>query len=469
MAQSQTPHTRSLSSSSTVAPIVDHLPAEILAEIFSTEPPACIELPPVSSASDSTDFRIPSPWSLASVCRRWRDVVFSTPYLWSILYIRMKLPPHPSLIPTLQLFLERSGNHPLTFVLRAGGEVRQTIFPQVLACLVKRARQWEVVSLAFNLKLFNECAYLQDPDICFPRLRALKIASWPHICLNNLQPPPYKILTRAPLLSELALEGFSYYPLTLHLPWDQITYLSMKHNDAGVEWLLDILEHTPNLCVLTFDACEPDGQWQSKKHGDRLIVLSHLQELDWSCRAMWDYSSFFNHVSAPHLRFFNLLCHENEWHQDPIRAFLQRSSCSVTYAKLHTATLNYLGELRPYFGMFPDVKVLSLSAAFNRSELQELTVSGEASEMTQFPKLQTLDLHESHNMVREKDYSAFVEVVKSRLRGPEGLGGGGGVAKLECLQIFTYGSDETSKLYEVLRQNLSPDDLKFVHQEFVRN
>ncbi|KAJ3557445.1 hypothetical protein NP233_g11739 [Leucocoprinus birnbaumii] len=335
---------KSQAESSTVALTIDCLPSEILAEIFSTQLAGPINLPPQSSFSASyKEVQTPSLWSLASVCRRWRDVVFSTPYLWSSFDITVERTPHPRFIPTLQLFLERSGDQPLAFKLRACKNVPRSTSRQALTCLATRARQWEDVTLHVFLDVLVGCTHLQGPDSCFPRLHNLNIEPWPLKFTDNL--PPFKLFPSAPLLSQIDLNSFSHHPLKiLGFPWDQITHLSMTSNDGGEGYLMDILKHTPKLSVLIFDALQPDPEWQSRMHGGQFIQLSHLRELDWTYRHMPDYSYFFNHVSAPLLKSFSLWCHRDDLlHQDTIRGFLQRSACSVKNVELKAGGSKHLG------------------------------------------------------------------------------------------------------------------------------
>ncbi|KAJ3570302.1 hypothetical protein NP233_g4490 [Leucocoprinus birnbaumii] len=459
----------------TVVSIINHLPAEILAEIFSTPLSGSIKLPRWSIPSD-TDVRTPGRWSLASVCQRWRIIIFSTPCLWSSFDISVEETPHPSLITALQLFFERSGNYPLTFALHAPKNAQRSTFQQVLTCFVKRARQWEDVSLNLPLNLLTECTYLRVPDFCFPRLRNLNVWRWTdeNIPDEELRLPAFQLFPRAPLLSRVRLWGFRYLPLTLQPPWHQITYLSMDFIEGSVGWLLDILEHTPNLCVLEFDMFRPIEQLQPKTRGNRVLQLSHLQELTWFCKCMKDYSLFFNHISAPLLTHFTLECslHARHGHWNAIRRFLQRSICSITHVKLAS---NFSEHLEPYLDLFPDCEQLELATISADSRLRgfgifkELTIYKETSVMARVcPKLQRLVLHKMEIEEKEEAYSAFVKMVKSRLRGCGGLCGRGAAVKLEFLQIFIHpkcGSTPSSTMpnsYEILRGRLSTGELESV-------
>ncbi|KAJ3570313.1 hypothetical protein NP233_g4494 [Leucocoprinus birnbaumii] len=466
MAKSRARRTKTLSGSFTVPPIIDRLPPETLAEIFSIQPPRCLKLPPRSTPS-GTDVRTQSPWNLASVCRQWRDIAFSTPRLWSSFDVSVDSAPHPRLITTLQLFLGRSGNHPLTFKLHAPKDVPRSTFQQAMSSFVQRAGQWEDVTFTFALNLLSECTCLQQPDICFPQLLDLDIWCYSHIPHEELQLPAFQLFARASLLSQLGLERFSYPPSILHLPWHQITYLSMNLNDGGVEWLLDILEYTSNLSALDFNATNPRANLQPRTRG--ILELSHLRKLVWSCRFMFDDSAFFNHISAPLLTNLTLEC--SDWRHSAVQGFLQRSACSVTHV---TLTAESSDEFRSFLGLFPDAEQLSVSATSGDFSLTEaLTVCEENSAMTRVcPKLQRLNLHRMETKQDEESRSAFVEMVKSRFRGCEGLGGAGAVAKLESLRIFHYqhgsaSGDKIARLYRILQERLSPNELELVHHQFV--
>ncbi|KAI0747527.1 hypothetical protein C8Q74DRAFT_1222901 [Fomes fomentarius] len=89
-------------------PSINRLPVELLVEIFKyathceqtslhdTTPPRKVDISPLLTLI-----------AITHVCRRWRDVATGTPMLWN----RFRSMPNDSL---LKLFLERSGNAPLT-------------------------------------------------------------------------------------------------------------------------------------------------------------------------------------------------------------------------------------------------------------------------------------------------------------------------------------------------------------------
>ncbi|KAJ7474340.1 hypothetical protein FB451DRAFT_1248674 [Mycena latifolia] len=112
-------------------------PPEVLGEIFLASIPALgsIEGP-----------RAHFQWDLSHVCRHWRTSALSFPKLWSFLDVEQTQENQYPTSPTLdfmQAYLQRSGQHPLTFRL---AYEQETIHGHpFLECLFQHSARWETV------------------------------------------------------------------------------------------------------------------------------------------------------------------------------------------------------------------------------------------------------------------------------------------------------------------------------------
>ncbi|KAJ6502008.1 hypothetical protein C8R45DRAFT_1091919 [Mycena sanguinolenta] len=109
---------------------------DILGEIFLE----CI--PPLGNSDDLPAY---FPYTLSHVCRHWRAAALSFPKLWSFLDVEQTDENEEGNCAVIEAYLERSGNHPLTFRLAYAYE---TINSQTfLECLDRHAARWQNVFL----------------------------------------------------------------------------------------------------------------------------------------------------------------------------------------------------------------------------------------------------------------------------------------------------------------------------------
>ncbi|KAJ6531565.1 hypothetical protein DFH09DRAFT_1370394 [Mycena vulgaris] len=141
-------------------------PSEILGEIFLAS------IPPLGRSPDPPAH---FPWTMSHVCRHWRASALSFPTLWSFLDVEQTQENEENTSPTLDLiktYLQRSGQHPLTFRL---AYAQETIHGHpFLECLFQHSARWETVHFE-SLALLAVETLSGEVDVGeFPKLRSLE-------------------------------------------------------------------------------------------------------------------------------------------------------------------------------------------------------------------------------------------------------------------------------------------------------
>ncbi len=201
---------------------IRRLPRDILLEIFSL----CRPDPDHKPRLAARDY----PWTLGHICHWWRDIVHSSPTLWSVVVL---YPPYnPEII---ELLLQRSANVPLSvyiFVHHPGGSTHSsTIIDRIMGL----CHRWSKLELRVNAPL---CVDRHKLPSFFPQLRTLKVlGTWSSFVV------PTAVLD-APLLKTVRLDDVPLQSVPNH-----ITHLAIS--DISIEVLPMVLSF-PNLVELRF-------------------------------------------------------------------------------------------------------------------------------------------------------------------------------------------------------------------------
>ncbi|KAK0444703.1 hypothetical protein EV421DRAFT_2034743 [Armillaria borealis] len=190
---------------------IRRLPRDILLEIFSLS----------FRQEDARCY----PWTLGHVCHWWRDIVHSSPTLWSVVVL---YPPYNPKIVEAQL--QRSGNVPLSVYISTQyyGNVRNlTILDRVMSL----CHRWSTLELHAHGPMYER----QLPSF-FPQLRTLKVrGTWPSYLVPVLD---------APLLKTVRLDDFPLQSVPKHITHLALSILSIKE--------LPVLLSFSNLVELRF-------------------------------------------------------------------------------------------------------------------------------------------------------------------------------------------------------------------------
>ncbi|KDR77100.1 hypothetical protein GALMADRAFT_246286 [Galerina marginata CBS 339.88] len=267
-----------------------NLPAEMLLEIFNhiCEPPKALGSPPKVGNRES------GPLLLGSVCRQWRDIVWSSPTLWT--YIHLILSRNKCAVQTklLDEYLRRSNGLPLTVVFRkksTGGpyEYEDDRTLPLYKLIAKESHRWEAIDIFI-------------PYFCISRMN--------HTCVNLpllrtafvevLRQEGYSLIfiQNATNLRELGLDFFLW-----PRPKNPLSYRHLTHFRASKlysDQVLEILGATHELRSCFIEDIIMESWWTSVPPV-HLKNLEYLTILNSSCSE----SNLLEHIlSVPVLREF---------------------------------------------------------------------------------------------------------------------------------------------------------------------
>ena len=206
------------------------IPSEILVEIFQ------IACQPVEN-----DYRAEkevTPFFIGSICSQWRDVAWSTPFLWNTILLHVSRKYHGQ-VQLLGDRLLNARSAPLNIKLISEDEHEHIIcaFEAIMRILVTRSDYW----LTFDADLLPPCLdMLQNID--FPMLTSVSLQR------TTLTPHyiPGKFFTASKLLN---VNLSRYFPLVL--PLEQVRRFRTQF--LTVAECLKILQQSPNLQECHFE------------------------------------------------------------------------------------------------------------------------------------------------------------------------------------------------------------------------
>ncbi|KAJ3985285.1 hypothetical protein F5890DRAFT_1511342 [Lentinula detonsa] len=326
---------------------VDHLPVELLQEIFSYLLPG-------------RDWRLdcspPPHLVLVQICTYWRSIALSYPRLWATFMIVHPIKRH---IPMTKLFLERSGQHPLTLCIDHVGLERGealTTTDIVIDLLRPHAHRWKAA--IFVLQSGVQSSLLTLPRDEFPLLETFcfDVTCYERFWgLDDVERVEEIFLPlSSPKLSEFT---WKTYGLSLHKPPlipTSVTYLSGDF-PLGVPFF-EALSNLENLHTLRLYQCEE--HIHDPSFLDNPVVLSRLHTLD--LRIASRHMQFFlDPIYASDLKVLFIGRPLSEDAQNALCNFVQRSRCYLNAFTYLEASGNYLdAEFLKNLLLSPQMKFL---------------------------------------------------------------------------------------------------------------
>ncbi|KAL1675977.1 hypothetical protein EV122DRAFT_292229 [Schizophyllum commune] len=159
------------------------------------------------------------PLSVTSVCQRWRHVALSSPTLWTDVHLNIY--PHPlgDVIARLRGLLERSGDLPLSVIVRNHGIAPLSGLVPALQLLASHSARWVYADIALRNHQFCNLTSIRG---CLPLLRRATIFIRGHTF--GQQWDPYRgLFVECP-----ALVSFEHVGQNLDLPWEQLIRYSTR-------------------------------------------------------------------------------------------------------------------------------------------------------------------------------------------------------------------------------------------------
>lgn len=302
-----------------VIPPIQTIPPEILCQILY---PVCCQKWKTRSSLHAADPR----WGLSSVSRSWREVLLSSPALWSVININLKkdymlgLPP-ASARRAFDLFMKRSGQHSLDIIISLGGT---RVFPHysednaryIISCLCREAARWRRVK--FCSSYADEITEMTQmlPTACeFPLLQDITIEA------GGFDDASLEFTFPAPRLRR----GKFNSAFVRGLPWEQLTELTLSclvTTPTSVEKYLDVLAVAQHLrSLFIFEQTFESGYIPLHP---RIVILPSVHTL------CIDGTLFMHHLSLPTLQYLHLTDDSQVTISSTVNLFLSRSGCTLT-------------------------------------------------------------------------------------------------------------------------------------------
>ncbi|KAJ7507102.1 hypothetical protein B0H11DRAFT_1849618 [Mycena galericulata] len=284
------------------------LPNEIVSEIFIHFLPPYPKCPPIIG--------LRSPLLLTLICRKWREIAFSTPALWRAVGLSFKLRKKERFEQQLRLLeqsLGRSGSSPLSIKLqyRASDGSPSSDLDPLLQTIMSHSSHCE--------HLYIPVEFLPSLKSPAPLLRSLRLGGTFNVDLQL--PSLVPTFFSGPLLHEVTLRYYTptFYPV---LPWSQLTVLFVHWISTGD--CANVLKQAINLIYCQLCIFDVEANFNSSD-----ITLPQLETL----RLRMSFGSettFLDALTLPALR--NLQLQEHFILPNPVSTLVSlvtRSRCTL--------------------------------------------------------------------------------------------------------------------------------------------
>lgn len=363
-----------------------------------------------------------TPLLLGSICRRWRDVVWTTPQLWRTIHLEAPMGRYrASHSHLLEEWLLRSRLLPLSIFLKfgkpAGREGGRHVLRmwQIMDVVARCSERWQHVHL--------DIPFFFDEDNCFvpkefPQLLSLSID--PELA----SVAGFDIFQRAPILSDVSLlEEYKITHRTL-LPTRSLRCLTVEQIESPE--CLQILKRHRNLVQCAFKSVAVDAP--SLWHAPEFVTAAALSlvslEINFTTGNMTEgIRLFLECLSTPALR--NLAVHvESAARTFPhthLILLILRSSCSIVWLDLFKIGISdeQLVELLSATSSLEDLRLREMGiGAHVIDKLTMIASNGDFFTDLLLPKLVSLSMVINRRVLF--DFVDLAKMVASRRRGTAG-------------------------------------------------
>ncbi|KAJ7055664.1 hypothetical protein C8F01DRAFT_1087955 [Mycena amicta] len=285
--------------------ILNSIPNEIWLEIF------------LQYASDEGI----DPFPLALVCRNWKNLVLSSPRLWSVFNGNSWIPHDKARFNHLMRCLRYSESLALDL-----GHYGTT---HIIGTAARFSAKWRevfnctMVDLEPIQEVLHSLVYGN-----LPKLEVLHVIDNEEWELDSA----FSAFQLAPALQKVYIEGNGITPLTLLLPWAQIKELNILSQSANV---------TPNIEDLVLNNIYSEVLQIRQQFP--MVVLPKMErfELD-----RYVHLDVVESLQLPILKILEVHCGESQQPLNILADLLQRSQCSVTLLILDMEEVDWSPELK---------------------------------------------------------------------------------------------------------------------------
>jgi len=312
-------------------PPANCMPVEILGEIFTQflQMGDFVTEPDAFNLSVSPDW-VASPMVLGQVCGYWRSIALSMPSLWCSISVSS---PVRGVVPRIQTWLERAGQHPLKIFVEQSVRpdvAEEAVTDEIFALLMQRYHHWEHITFKVYGRMIESLVNI--PDTPSPFLTsALLDLWWNEAVVDRI----WSVLNSSPKLSHVNWNDvYSHVRhLPTHIPWNQLEDVALSHY-FDINEFCSFLEQCSRLERLQVN-------WIYRRHGFSPepcapILLTHLRHLSICARTSLD--PVFNRFMMPALTSMSLnydLPMKESRGASEFGDLLRRSSCTLKFFKIY--------------------------------------------------------------------------------------------------------------------------------------
>ncbi|SJL11565.1 uncharacterized protein ARMOST_14970 [Armillaria ostoyae] len=270
-------------------PPIESLPPEILCEIF---------LLAIKRPYKIFGDQYQGPWLPARVCRRWRDIAWGCPALWSSIMVYWPEPGKADAGKKLLLdALQRTGRSGISITILLSLDFPDTI----IEGLVQHSSQWRDVHLpTLPSSTWTQLAQPHLPPLHLPSLRSLAIGRQPSVDELSAILDMFKDM---PTLRSFQFHTYrapssDFDPSKIQVPWWQLTHLVMSlgpTRECSVDASIKVLRLCSSLETLREETMLKDGP------GTTPVTLGRLRSL--SVRSL----QLLHHLVCPVLEDLSIL------------------------------------------------------------------------------------------------------------------------------------------------------------------
>ncbi|KAL0581616.1 hypothetical protein V5O48_000432 [Marasmius crinis-equi] len=271
---------------------------------------------------------IPTSVALSMVCGRWRDVMLSTPGLWSDLHIEFALwkGKFPVLERLVRIFMQRSGLRPLVVRMDLRDinnfmEGHDDILP-IINILFHHCARWQRLALGNYSQWSSLLWNRRERD--FPALEALQI-----LWNNSLPSVAHTLFKGSPSLKRFEVGSLDVFGNDEHLklPLRQIEFLTVRKSSASAT--LKFLSSFPQLKELKLMQC---GGHLGDYTGQYISDTVNSASFTW--KSQEDADTILRRLTLPQLTSLTMGCpwqfEWTPWVGSSATDFLARSACTIT-------------------------------------------------------------------------------------------------------------------------------------------
>ncbi|KAF9565500.1 hypothetical protein CPC08DRAFT_166680 [Agrocybe pediades] len=311
-------------------PIVRDFPVEILSEIFLSY--HCLNddepWPPIRSHA-----KILLPLLLGAVCRSWRQVAWSTPGLWTHIYLTRSYDDLKARewYTMFEHWIARSGGLLVNVFVEEGGfnnkdtSEADEFWNKSLQALARCADRWTVLDLCLSKHSFK---FLWSEVNCAPPLNILALRL-PTRYNDVADDGSFTTSHLSKLTLRRVLIGKNFPWKQANIDWTTVENIITQ----GWTWkeCLDVLRMAPRLTSTHFDELKRPPAVEPSSID--VILHNRLLNLDIRAESMEFFGNFLDHITAPKLK--SLFYESSGGPLDAsLQIFLERSSCLSTSLEL---------------------------------------------------------------------------------------------------------------------------------------